>query len=88
MDDVHQALLIFNHELNKFNEHLAASAEDLSRCHDLVSPVWQDQMRRQYEAQYGPLREMIGNYVQRGGPAYIDFLEEKVMLAKWYLYGR
>jgi hypothetical protein len=45
-------------------------------------------MRRSYDAEYAPLAELIVRYSERDGPAYIDFLSEKVRDAKEYLYGR
>jgi hypothetical protein len=87
MDDVHRELLIFNEELTKFNEHLVNQLHELCSCHDLVSPMWQDEMRRTYDAIYDHLFHEIKKYSENDGPEYVDFLGEKVMLAKRYLYG-
>jgi hypothetical protein len=87
MDDVYRELLIFNDELTQFNEHLTVQLKDLSHCHDIVSPLWQDEMRKTYDSIYRHLSEVIQRYATREGPDYTRFLDEKVMLAKRYLYG-
>ena len=86
MDDVHREVLKFSEALEIFNERLDSQLKDLSACHDRVSPLWQDEMRRTYDATYSHLREAITRYSEIEGPEYTDFLTEKVMHVKRYLF--
>lgn len=86
MDDVHREVLRFTEALEQFNERLDSQLKDLSACHDRVSPLWQDEMRRTYDATYAQLHETITRYSGIEGPEYTDFLNEKVMYAKRYLF--
>lgn len=87
MDDQYQQMKIFATTLSDFNEHLGASVNDLRRNHDNVSPLWQDQMRREYDAVWGPFEEMMRHYLERESPNYVEFLSIKLHALKRYLEG-
>jgi uncharacterized protein YukE len=87
MDDQYQQMQIFARTLSDFNEHLGASVNDLQRNHDNVSPLWRDQMRREYDAVWGPFEEKMKHYLEREAPNYEDFLDIKLKALKRYLEG-
>jgi uncharacterized protein YukE len=87
MDDQVQELIAFHRELTSFNTRLNGSVNELERSHDSVNAVWQDDMRRAYDAQYGPLQTNITRYVRLEGPRYLDFLQLKIRYAQRYLNG-
>lgn len=87
MDDQARELVSFHRELTSFNARLHSSVNELERSHDSVNALWQDEMRRSYDAQYTPLQENISRYVQLEGPRYLDFLLFKIQYAQRYLRG-
>jgi hypothetical protein len=44
-------------------------------------------MRRTYDASWEPLEEQMKQYLEREGPAYLDFLSRKIRSLEGYLYG-
>jgi hypothetical protein len=77
----------FRKELIDFNMRLRSSLHDLTRAHEHVSPHWQDEMRRHYDAQWEPLREMLQHYDQHEGRDYVEFLSHKMHKLEGYLFG-
>lgn len=88
MDEQYAQMLQFHNALHQFNDHLRASIEGLGAQHELVSPHWQDEMRRTYDAHWNPLAEAMRTYLQREGPSYLEFLARKLRYMEGYLYGR
>ena len=87
MDDQARELISFHRELTGFNARLHSSIGELERSHDSVNALWQDEMRRSYDAQYTPLQANITRYVRLEGPRYLDFLQLKIRYAQRYLNG-
>lgn len=87
MDDQYQQMRIFITALSDFNEHLGASVSDLRRNHDNVSPLWQDTMRKEYDAVWGPFEEKMQHYLEVESPNYVEFLHIKLHALKRYLEG-
>ncbi|MBP0013399.1 MAG: hypothetical protein J7525_09825 [Roseofilum sp. SID3] len=79
---------IFYSELNRFNDNLRSSMNDLQKNHDRVSPLWQDDMRKEYDRQWQEFDEMMKNYLQREAPAYSQFLDQKLQDLARYLGHR
>jgi hypothetical protein len=88
MDEQYVEMRRFKDELTRFNEHLRASFKDLKAQHDYINPYWQDEMRRTYNAHWGPLDELMKRYLEREGPMYEEFLTNKIRSLEGYLYGR
>ncbi|WP_044205403.1 hypothetical protein [Coleofasciculus chthonoplastes] len=88
LDDTFREMQRFHTELRKFNDMLGASMRDLQVNHDKVSPHWQDEMRRDYDAQWREFDEMMKRYMNRDGPNYVRFLDEKLRHLSRYLRGR
>lgn len=87
LDEVHDSMCQFGAALDRFQSALEASCSELRRCHEAVEPLWQDSYRKDYDARYEPLREMLERYVQSQGPEYRLFIDRKVMSLRAYLFG-
>ena len=87
MDEVFESMKIFEKELDSFNNRLKESFEDLSRNHDRVAPLWQDSMRKEYDARWNSLEEHMKEYVAVDGSTYIEILNQKLAAIRGYLYG-
>ena len=61
--------------------------QNLEAQHENVSPHWQDEMRRHYDAVWGPFLETMKHYVASEGPSYVEFLNIKIHALGRYLYG-
>ncbi|MCB9871504.1 MAG: hypothetical protein H6837_16730 [Planctomycetes bacterium] len=87
MDDVLERMREFQRALDVFDELLTASMRELEQHHDAVAPLWQDELRRAYDARWEPLHERLREYAKREGPAYEEFLLRKTRSLEGYLYG-
>lgn len=87
MDDQYRQMINFRQALMDFNLGLRDSMRDLSTRHDYVAPLWQDEMRRHYDAQWNPLNETMKRYLDAEGPSYVEFLHIKAFALERYLYG-
>lgn len=85
MDDVNQRLQEFQSALEQFHETLEASIADTRAHHDGVCALWQDAMRREYDARWKPLEEAMQQYVRRLGPSLVETMMEKRRHAERYL---
>jgi uncharacterized protein YukE len=88
MNDTFREMRNFHAELGRFNSQLQGSMNDLQANHDLVSPLWQDDMRKDYDSQWREFDEMMKNYLNREGPAYVQFLDQKLQALSRYLGHR
>jgi len=87
MDDQFYSMQNFRELLIYFNEHLRSSVADLKTQHDNVSPHWQDQWRKEYDAIWTPFEERMARYVNTEGPNYEEFLNLKTEALRRYLFG-
>ena len=78
----------FREQLIRFNMALRQSMQELQKSHDHVSPMWHDDMRKEYDAQWEPLHEMMHQYDRLDGPNYVEFLSIKIHKLENYLHGR
>ncbi|MBZ0297956.1 MAG: hypothetical protein K8L99_35715 [Anaerolineae bacterium] len=88
MNEQYEQLQRFARELDNFNRSLAASMRELEEQHDIVSPLWQDDMRQSYDREWIPLKETMDRYVQVDSARYMDFLKSKIRMLERYLHGR
>jgi uncharacterized protein YukE len=88
MNDTFREMRNFHAELTKFNDQLGASMKDLQSNHDHVNPLWQDDMRKEYDSHWRELDEMMKNYLTREGPNYSNFLAKKLQDLARYLGHR
>jgi hypothetical protein len=87
MDEQYDQMVYFTRALIDFNEHLRASVNDLQQQHDIVSPHWQDEMRRHYDRVWDPFHEQMRQYITREAPSYVEFLSMKARALERYLHG-
>lgn len=88
LDYLYQEMKMFRDALVDFNILLKAHMQDLQSNHDRVSPLWQDEMRREYDAQLLPLQDMMSHYIKVESRGYVEFLSMKIhelemVLSKW-----
>lgn len=88
MDDTYFEMSNFRGSLSQFNDSLRRSVSELKAEHDKVSPYWQDQWRREYDAIWTPFEETMTRYLEIEGPNYVEFLEIKRQALGRYLDGR
>jgi len=87
MDETYIQMQRFEQNLRSFNDSLKSSLHELEAQHESVSPYWQDEMRRNYDAVWGPFLETMKHYVASEGPGYVEFLNIKIHALGGYLYG-
>jgi len=88
MNEQYEQLMIFREQLIRFNEALKLSMSDLQKSHDYVDRWWQDDMRKAYDHQWEPLKEMMSRYINHEGRDYVEFLSIKIHKLEQYLRGR
>ena len=88
LNDTFRQMRMFSSELNRFNDNLRGSMNDLQQNHDRLSPLWQDNMRQDYDSQWREFDEMMKHYLQREAPAYSQFLDAKLKALSRYLGHR
>lgn len=87
MDEQCEHMRRFLMALEGFNVMLTTSFQELRVKHDAVSPLWQDEFRRHYDAQYAQFTENMERYCYREAQNYEAFLGEKLRLIKAFLGG-
>jgi uncharacterized protein YukE len=87
MDETYFLMRNFHGALARFNASLRASVANLEAEHDKVSPHWQDQWRRDYDAIWNPFEETMKRYIDVDGPSYVEFLNIKSEALWRYLNG-
>ncbi len=88
MNEQYEQLLIFRKQLIRFNEALKLSMIDLQKSHDYVDRWWRDDMRKAYDRQWEPLKEVMDRYINHEGRSYVEFLSIKIHKLEQYLRGR
>lgn len=87
MDEIHERMMVVDGALSQFNERLRASFDDVARAHNALAGLWDDSMRRDYDAAWGPLEEAMKDYLQRIGPTCVDGLGQRLAALRRYLHG-
>lgn len=87
MDEQYEQMQRFQRALIHFNEQLHESVKDLERNHERVSPHWQDEMRRKYDAVWGPFERTMKHYLNSESRGYVEFLSIKLHNLGRYLRG-
>lgn len=85
LNDTFREMRHFHAELSRFNDQLQGSMSDLQANHDRVSPIWKDDMRKDYDSQWREFDEMMKGYIKREGPVYVQFLDQKLRSLARYL---
>jgi hypothetical protein len=87
IEETYYSMLNFRQLLIQFNDSLRSSVMDLEKQHDNVSPLWQDQWRKDYDMIWLPFQDTMQRYLSTGGPNYIEFLNFKSEAMRRYLFG-
>ncbi len=87
MDEQYEQMQRFLKALEGFDVSLMTSFQELGVKHDAVSPLWQDEFRRNYDAQYAQFSENMQRYCYREAQKYESFLREKMIALAIYLRG-
>ena len=87
MDEQLVMMKHFVEALVSFNQSLKQSLTELQAQHDHVSPYWQDEMRRRYDAVWGPFQQNLKHYAEVESLGYVEFLYVKMYALERYLYG-
>jgi hypothetical protein len=87
IEETFHSMQDFRQLLVQFNDSLRSSVKDLENQHDSVSPLWQDQWRKDYDMIWLPFEETMQRYLNSGGPNYIEFLDLKSDAMRRYLFG-
>jgi hypothetical protein len=87
IDETYYSMQNFRQLLIQFNDSLRSSVMDLEAQHDSVSPLWQDQWRKDYDMIWLPFEETMKGYLTTGGPNYVEFLDLKSEAMRRYLFG-
>lgn len=87
MDEQHCEMKLFLDDFIEFNTRLRSALNELRQRHEYLSPIWQDEMRRHYDAQWQPFYETISHYDQVEGKSYVEFLAIKLHALERYLRG-
>lgn len=87
MDETFIQIQQFERTLRSFNDDLKSSLDELNAQHEYVSPYWQDEMRKHYDAVWKPFYGEMLFYVAVEGPSYVEFLNIKIHALRRYLQG-
>jgi hypothetical protein len=87
MDKQYEQMKSFHTALATFNQHLSHSMRNLTKQHEHISPLWQDEMRRTYDRYWNPLDHTMRRYLQKQGPTYLEFLHKKLRYMEGYLHS-
>ena len=77
----------FSKVLERFNETLHASYQELRRCHDDVDALWRDQMRATYDRAISDLDTRLGSYLNGESEHFEEFIRLKLIQLDTYLHG-
>ncbi len=87
MDEQFEQMQYFGRALRAFNDQLGASLRNLERNHDAVSPLWQDEFRQLYDAEWQAFKQSMDSYMLRDAEIYTAFLDSKLQALANYLRG-
>lgn len=87
LDDTQARMQAFAAALARFDESLQVSLSTLNECHAEAEGIWRDAFARDYEAAWAPLSDGLRRWVAHEGPAYRDFIAQKLLALEAYLRG-
>ena len=87
MDDVEVRVRAVEEGLTNFNDALRVAFDEVMHSHGNVSPLWDDEMRREYDLKWKPLEDNMHEYVERIGPNYVEFVIARLQHLQNYLHG-
>lgn len=87
MDDIARAAITLERELERFNARLKNAVAEVEESHQLLKPLWDDAMGRDYEKSRQPLAEAMERYNHLFGPFYQNELVQRLRHIHAYLHG-
>ena len=87
MNEVYNHMGGFCKELQGFNEQLRRGYQQVKQHHEQVNPLWQDDMRRDYDRKYNDLDAKLGVYIGRTGEEYQKEMNRRLDRVGRYLHG-
>jgi hypothetical protein len=85
LDEVYEQMRLFQQTLTEFNAEMRASAAELSKAHDQVCGIWQDEAAQGYRSAYEPLANSLDLYLRANAPRFEKFIESKAGQLQRYL---
>ena len=85
LDDTFDRMRAFEAALERFDEALRGSLENLSARHADAEALWQDAFAREYAAVWLPLAEGLQHWCRHEGPQYREFVGGKLRALAHYL---
>ncbi len=81
--------MVFLEKLEDFNNLVRITFEtDVEQSHDKVSPMWQDDMRREYDTIWQPLKEQMEDYIRIIGPSHVETIRPRMEALLEYLNNK
>jgi hypothetical protein len=87
MDDINRVALALERELERFNARLKGAVKEVEKSHQLLKPLWDDEMGRDYEKSRQPLADAMERYNHLFGPFYQNELVQRLRHIQAYLHG-
>ena len=84
-NDQYVQMKLFREAVLRFNESMHSSTLMLVAAHDRIDGLWRDDFRKEYDAQWGALRETLYDYFQFKAPRYEEFVDLKLQYLERYL---
>jgi hypothetical protein len=85
LDEVYEQMRLFQRTLTEFNAEIRASIAALSKAHENVCSIWQDEAALRYRAAYEPLAQSLDVYLRANAPRFEKFMESKIGQLERYL---
>ncbi len=88
LDETLEQMRAFEHALARFDEAQRIALAALERRHIDAQALWQDEFAREYAQLWEPLGDGLRRWTQRDGPAYREFIADKLHSLSLYLGHR
>ena len=87
LDDTFERMQLFGLALERFDEAQRSALAVLQQRHEDAEALWRDQFAREYAERWEPLSDGLRQWTLREGPAYREFIREKLRGLSAYLEG-
>lgn len=87
LDETFERMQLFGRALERFDEAQRTALAALQQRHGETESLWQDQFAREYAERWQPLFDGLQQWTLREGPAYREFVRDKLRSLSAYLEG-
>lgn len=87
LDDTFERMQLFARALERFDAAQRTALAVLQRRHEDAEALWRDQFAREYAERWQPLSDGLRQWSLHEGPAYRQFIGEKLRGLSAYLEG-